>query len=114
MDKESSDIDMIESMLRDHVEDLTSLAAIVANGGEVDSLATNMASRKQQMIAAIQSLTFLDRSESDLLTDLKAWESLAKQAIDRQQAADLSLEKAETAIRQALIELQGDDSNRNY
>lgn len=114
MDGEAIDIDRLEMLLQHHVDDLTKLTAAVIEGKDVDEIAGEMAQRKNEMIGLVQGLEFLDKTESDLMADLKAWEDLAKQAITRHQKADTTLEHIETSIKQAISDLQNDEKQLNY
>lgn len=114
MESEAIDIDLLESLLQRHVDDLTMLTGAVVNGDDVDKIASDMAARKHDMIGLVQNLAFLDKQESDLMADLKAWEHLAKQAIDRHRKVDQSIEGIEASIKQAINDLQSEEKHENY
>jgi hypothetical protein len=109
-------VDRVEELLQAYADELTLLAQGLAGldtKADLDELASGLQRKKNEMVAAVQSLAYLDSTSETLLEDLKAWEGLAKQAVNRSQAADKAVHQAETAIKQAIEELRKGDNEVN-
>ena len=68
--------------------------------------ASQLVHLKREMIGIVQQLSFLDKTEDELFSEMKTWENLNKQSIERAKVTHQALEGVETAIEQAVKQLQ--------
>ena len=105
-------VDLLEKELQTYIDNFTQLAQMINmnQSGQPEILAHQLVESKNKMIEMVHQMPFLDKGADALAKEVKAWEELNKNSIERSLKVDRELEQVEQAIHKALESLHKKDA----